>query len=179
MNVRNSLLLLAFILVAGCQPLTMQRRDDGPVPVTLRVDDAAYWLEEWFRIVSLPADQVEQAVQLRQEEFARNPDARNRLRLVLLLAEGPPAVRDERRAQALLAQLDEAQTSPSAHALAELLRRMIREQLAARGKIATLEQGLSESEQRVKELERQLQELTDIEQSIQQRETPVQRKEKE
>lgn len=179
MNVRKSLLLLVYIVVSGCQPVTMQRHEEGPVPVTLRVDDAAYWLEEWFRIVSLSTDQVEQAVKLRQEEFARNPDARNRLRLVLLLAEGPPPVRDERRAQDLLAQLDEAHTSPSSRALAELLRRMIREQLAASGKIATLQQGLSESEQRVKELERQLQELTDIEQSIQQRETPVERKEKE
>jgi hypothetical protein len=173
------LFIIVFVLAAGCQPMAVQHNDEGPVPVTLRVDDAAYWLEEWYRMQSLPAGQVKQAVKVREEEFSRNPDARNRLRLVLLLAEGPRRVRDERRAYVLLSELDESHTTPSSRALAALLTQMVGEKVAAGDRIATLRQELSESEERVLELERQLQELTDIEQSIQQRETPVERKEKE
>ena len=160
--------------------MAVQRDRDGPVPVTLRVDDAAYWLEEWQRLMDLPPEQLDQAMKLREQEFKDNPrDVRNRLRLALLLVEGPVAVRDTRRAQSLLDGLDQAHISPSSRALAALLSQVVRERLAAGDKIATMKQGLSESEQRVKELERQLQELTDIEQSIQQRETPVERKERE
>jgi len=177
--VRKFLLSLAFIVTAGCQPMAVQHHNEGPVPVTLRVDDAAYWLEEWNRLMALPADQVDQALTNREQEFARSASTRNRLRLVLLLAEGPPAVRDERRALVLLAELDDGDASASARALAALLRQVVREQRAAGEKIATLKQAVSDSDERVKELERQLQELTDIEQSIQQRETPVERKEKE
>jgi len=160
--------------------MAVQRHGDGPVPVTFRVDDAAYWLEEWQRLMALPPDQFEQALKLREQEFSQNPqDERARLRLALLLVEGPAPVRDPLRAQKLLKDLDEARASGSARALAALLKQVVSEQVATSDKIATLRQGLSQSEQRVKELERQLQELTNIEQSIQQRETPVERKEKE
>lgn len=175
----NFLIYIVLILIVGCQPMAVQRHEEGPVPVTLRVDDAAYWLEEWQRTMTLPADQVTQAVTLREQEFASSPDPRTRLRLVLLLAEGPQGVRDERRALALLEKLDAAHASPSTLALAALLDQVVRKQVVAGDKIATLRQGLNESTERVKELERQLQELTDIEQSIQQRETPVERKEME
>jgi hypothetical protein len=176
--VRKFLLALAFIFTAACQSVAVQHHDEGPVPVTLRVDDAAYWLEEWNRLMTLPADQVLQALKSREQEFARSPDPRNRLRLALLLAEGPPAVRNEQRALALLAELDD-DASASAQALAALLRQVVREQSAAGAKIAMLKQAVSDADERVNELERQLQELADIEQSIQQRETPVERKEKE
>jgi hypothetical protein len=179
MNVRKSLLFMVIIMTAGCQPMAVERHDEGPMPVTLRVDDSAYWVEEWSRLMALPADRVDEALSVREQEFASNPDARSRLRLALLLAEGPPAVRHERRALTLLAGVeDDPHASASARALANLLTQIIREQLRSSDKINTLEQSLNESGVRVKELERQLQELTDIEQSIKQRETPVERKEK-
>lgn len=177
---RNPLLILIVLLMAGCQPMAVQQDRSGPVPVTLRIDDAAYWLEEWQRLMDLPADQVQQAIELREQEFRQDPrDVRARLRLALMLVEGPAAVRDTRRAQSLIEGFDPARASASSKALAALLDQVVRERIAASDKIASLKQGLSASEQRVKELERQLQELTDIEQSIQQRETPVERKEKE
>ena len=176
---RKLLLILAFISIAGCRPLVVQNRDDSSVPVTLRVDDAAYWLEEWYRVTVLPSDQIEQALATREQEFAARQDARNRLRLALLLAEGPEAVRDQRRALGLLDGLDQAQVSGSARALAALLSQVVREQAAASGKITTLKQDLKQTGDRVNELERQLQELTNIEQSIQQREMPVEGKEKQ
>jgi hypothetical protein len=157
--------------------MAVERGGEGPVPVTLRVDDAAYWLEEWHRLRELPPQQAREAAQLRAREFSENPNTRNRLRLALLLAEGPPAVRDQRRALALLQQLDDPAASASARALAALLQQVIREQLAASGKISELTAAGARSAQRVQELEQQLQELTDIEQSIQQRVTPMERKE--
>jgi hypothetical protein len=177
--VRKLLLILIFVLIAGCRPLVVQNHDDGPVPVTLRVDDAAYWLEEWYRVTVLPGDQVEQTLATREQEYAAHQDARNRLRLALLLAEGPEAVRDQRRALGLLDGLDQTQVSGSARALAALLSQVVREQAATSGKITTLKQELKQAGDRVDELERQLQELTNIEQSIQQREMPVEGKEKQ
>ena len=176
---RKGLFFLACLMIAACQPVTVERRDDGPVPVTLRVDDAAYWLEEWYRVTSLPAGEVEDTLRTREQEFSERPSPRTRLRLVLLLAEGPAVVRDQPRAQALLRKLDAANASASARALAALLGQVIKEQVASSDKIIKLQQNVTQAEDRVKELERQLQELTNIEQSIQQRETPVERKEKE
>ncbi len=178
-------LLLLVLLLTACQPMAVQRRDQGPVPVALRVDDAAYWLEEWSRLRELPAAQIKQALEHRNRDYARRPDTRARLRLALLLAEGPPSVRDEPRALSLLAELDAQRASASSRALAQLLLQVLREKTGKGDKIAVLQQNLRASEARVKtlepqlrELERQLQELTHIEQSIQQRETPVERKEK-
>ena len=176
---RKILFLKVCFLVAACQPVTVQRHDDGPVPVTLRVDDAAYWLEEWYRVTSLQGDQLEQTLKTREQEFAEHRSPRTRLRLALLLAEGPPAVRDQLRALALLEKMDTASASASGRALAALLGQAIREQVVAGDKIKQLQQDLAQSAQRVKELERQLQELTNIEQSIQQRETPLEGKEKQ
>jgi hypothetical protein len=177
--VRKILFLTVCFLVAACQPVTVQRHDDGPVPVTLRVDDAAYWLEEWYRVTSLQGDQLEQTLKTREQEFTEHRSPRTRLRLALLLAEGPPAVRDQLRALALLEKMDTASASASGRALAALLGQAIREQVVAGDKIKQLQQDLAQSAQRVKELERQLQELTNIEQSIQQRETPLEGKEKQ
>ncbi len=157
--------------------MAVQRDADSRVPVALRVDDAAYWLEEWWRLRALSPEQNEQALERRQQEFARRPDIRSRLRLALLLAEGPAEVRDERRALKLLQGL-EPHASASSRALARLLTQAISEKAGASDKIVVLKQALTESEVRVKELERQLQELTNIEQSIQKRETPLERKEK-
>lgn len=176
---RKILFLTVCFLVAACQPVTVQRRDDGPVPVTLRVDDAAYWLEEWYRVTSLQGDQLDQTLKTREQEFAEHRNPRTRLRLALLLGEGPPAVRDQLRALALLEKMDTDNASASGRALAALLGQAIREQVVSGDKIKQLQQDLAQSAQRVKELERQLQELTNIEQSIQQRETPLEGKEKQ
>ena len=160
--------MLVFFQLSGCQPVTVTRTE-GPVPVTLRVDDAAYWLEEWQRIRELPEDQLQLTVKTREHEFARSAGTRNRLRLALLLAAGPQPVRDHGRARKLLVELDTARASESARALAALLEQIIDEQQWSVDKIAELRAKLKESETRVEELERQLQELTNIEQSIQQR----------
>ena len=176
---RKYLIVITCFLVGGCQPMVVHNRDEGPVPVTLRVDDAAFWLEEWYRVTVLPGDQIEQTLVTREQEFAARQDTRNRLRLALLLAEGPQAVRNQRRALSLLEGLDQQHASGSARALAALLSQVVREQAAAGDKITALKQDLKQTGDRVKELEQQLQELTNIEQSIQQREAPVQGKEKE
>lgn len=176
---RNFIVLSGCLLVAACQPVTVQHHEAGPVPVTLRVDDAAYWLEEWHRLIELPRDEFAQTLQTREQEFVRSQDPRTRLRLVLLLAEGPAQVRDPARALTLLKGLDKVRASDSARALAALLTQILREQVDAGDKISKLKRDLALADARVKELEQQLQELTNIEQSIQQRETPVERKEKE
>ena len=161
--------VLLFIGLVACQPMTVQRRDEGPVPVTVRVDDAAYWLEEWYRAKDLPEDQLVQILETRKQEFEQLPGPRSRLRLALLLAEGPAPVRDQVQAQRLLKGLDSAKASDSAKALAALLDQVIAEQRWSVDKIAEQRTTIEQMGPRIEELERQLQELTDIEQSIQQR----------
>ena len=166
---RRLLAFLAFLMLGACQPVTVQR-SEGPVPVAVRVDDAAYWLEEWHRVVQLPEDQLQLTLASREQDFERAPDPRTRLRLALLLAEGPKSVRDQSRALKLLKGLNTEQASDSARALAFLLQQIIGEQHWSGDKIAELRAKLKQSDARIEELERQLQELTTIEQSIQQRE---------
>jgi hypothetical protein len=163
------LVLLLFVSLAACQPVTVQRSDEGRVPVTVRVDDAAYWLEEWYRVRDLPEAQLVEIVASRRQEFEELPGPRNRLRLALLLAEGPAVVRDQAQAQRLLRELDPAEASASAKALAALLDQVIAEQRWSVDKIAEQKTRIEKNAARIEELERQLQELTDIEQSIQQR----------
>jgi len=161
-------ILLIFIVISGCQPVTV-KRTDGPVPLAVRVDDAAYWLEEWNRIRGLSDDKLQRTLKTRERDFLKAPSPRSRLRLTLLLAEGPKLVRDQPRALSLLKGLDATRASDSARALAALLAQVIGEQLWSRDKMAGLRSRLKQADTRVDELERQLQELTNIEQSIQQR----------
>jgi hypothetical protein len=158
-------------MLSACQPVTVQH-SDGVVPVSLRVDDAAYWLEEWHWVTGLAAVQQEEILVSREREFQQSATPRNRLRLALLLAEGPGSVRDQRRALALLEEMDMDQASDSGKALSALLQQVIAEYDWFDEKITGLRANLKESETRVEELERQLQELTTIEQNIQQREIP-------
>ena len=166
---KRSLLLSVLISLTGCQPMTVQHSVQGPVPVTVRVDDAAFWLEEWYRIKGLPEDDLTSILKTREAEFAATPAPRARLRLALLLAEGPRPVRDQARAARLLAGLDEERASESARALTALLEQVIAEQRWSSDKLTQQRSNLARARARIRELERQLQELTDIEQSIQQR----------
>jgi hypothetical protein len=159
---------MAFISFSGCQPVTVQR-SDGPVPLAVRVDDAAYWIEEWNRTRDLQGDKLQRTLEMRERDFANSPSPRSRLRLALLLAEGPKQVRDQARALGLLKELDVTIASESARALAALLEQVIGEQMWSGDKVTELRSKLKEADTRVEELERQLQELTNIEQSIQQR----------
>jgi hypothetical protein len=169
--VRNLLLLGVIIGLSACQPATV-RHQDGPVPVVDSVDDVAYWLEEWQRVIALPEDQLVQAFEAREFEFERSANPGTRLRLALLLAEGPQPVRNQGRALKLLSELDAGQASDGARALAALLKQVVEEQRWSIDKIAELNRNLKASQTHVEELELQLQELTTIEQNIQQRELP-------
>ncbi|HFD79535.1 MAG TPA: hypothetical protein ENK05_03935 [Gammaproteobacteria bacterium] len=170
------IVLLMLVVLAACQPVTVQH-NEGSLPVVVRVDDAAYWLEEWNKTEGLPDEQLKLALKTREHEFAGSPSPRTRLRLALLLAQGPAAVRDQKRALELLQGLDRDAASASAVALAALLTQVIREQQWSADRIAELRAKVKVSETRAAELEQQLQEaeeqlkqLTTIEQKIQQRE---------
>ena len=170
--VHKPLIVLLVMSVAACQPMTVQRSTGGQVPVAVRVDDAAYWLEEWQQVIELPDAQLKQILEIRKQEFIRSAEPRTRLRLALLLAAGPRSVRDQERALKLLKGLDIDRADASSRALAALLQQNIEEQDWSGGKIDELSEKLEQSQARVEELERQLQELTTIEQNIQQRVTP-------
>jgi len=174
--VHNLLWIVVIIGLSACQPVT-HRHVDGPVPVVARVDDEAYWLEEWHRVIALPEEQLLLTFKARELEFERSANPETRLRLVLLLAEGPQPVRDQTRALKLLTELDAGQASDSAKALAALLKQVIEEQRWSINKMAELNRELEASKTHVEELELQLQELTTIEQNIQQREIPSSLKE--
>ncbi|GEM_PF-1104660 len=169
---RNTLSILAvLVLLGGCTSLSLQR-SQGPVPVAVRIDDAAYWLEEWQRTLSMPDDALQRTLRARELDFENDPGPRSRLRLALLLGEGKKPVRDQSRALQLIKDMDRSKASDSARALAALLEQSIGERLWAGEKITTLRKELKDARARIEELERQLQELTSIEQSIQDRTKP-------
>jgi hypothetical protein len=164
------LISLSSLTLAGCQPVTVQRSEGAmPLPVTVRVDDVGYWLEEWQRIIVLPTEQLQAVLQTREKEFTAAHTARTRLRLALLLTAGPASVRDHAKALNLLKHMDVAKADSSEKALAALLEQMIAEQQWSGDKITEQRVLLKESEDRIGELERQLQELKNIEHTIQQR----------
>ncbi|GMQ87198.1 MAG: hypothetical protein BMS9Abin08_0396 [Gammaproteobacteria bacterium] len=170
---RKLLIITVIMVLTACQPMTVQRSTGSvPVPVAVRIDDAAYWLEEWQQLIKLPDEQLKQILEIRRQEFIRSAEPRTRLRLALLLAAGPKSVRDQERALKLLKGLDMDRADDSARALAALLQQNIEEQNWSGDKIAGLREKLTQSEARIEELERQLHEFTTIEQNIQQRETP-------
>ena len=172
---RNLLWIIFILGMTACQPVTLQHRDG--VPVAFRVDDAAYWLEEWHRVITLPEDQLTRSLKARETEFEESPTPRSSLRLALLLAEGPRSVRNQSRALALLEEPDTRQASDSEKALAALLKQIIAEQQWSNYEVIKLNRNLTDSRTRIEELENQLQELTNIEQNIQQRELPGSTKE--
>jgi polyhydroxyalkanoate synthesis regulator phasin len=162
---------MVMVALSACRPVTVQHAE-GVVPVSFRVDDAAYWLEEWHWITGLPEGQQREILADREREFEQSATSRNRIRLALLLAEGPASVRNQSRAQELLEGMDKEQTSQSGRALSALLQQVIAEHDWFIDELAAARSELEESESRIEELERQLQELTSIEQNIQQREIP-------
>lgn len=162
-------LVFVCLLLVACQPVTVQRTENL-VPVSVRVDDAAYWLEEWKRTRELPSGQQVEILGKREQAFSESSGPRNRLRLALLLAAGPDSIRNQDRAYNLLKDMNYDEASHSAQALSTLLMQMIGEQQESSGKIKLLEARLEQSQARTQELERQLQALTDIEQKIQNRE---------
>lgn len=174
---RNLLWIVAIIGLAACQPITV-KDVDCPLTTAVRVDDTGYWLEEWQRTIALPEDRLVQTLNARELEFERSANPRTRLRLALLLTEGPQPVRDQARALELLSDFDAGQASDSEKALAALLTQVLEEQRWFSDKVAELNRKSKDSETQIEELERQLRELTTIEQNIQQRELPNSRKEK-
>lgn len=185
-NSRRWLILAAVILASGCTPLTVSRNSEKPIPVQLRVDDAAYWLDEWYRVIRLPNDQYKAALAAREANFASKPGPRSRLRLALLLAEGKPSGLDRARALKLVKGL-EPDAADSTKALALLLENRLAslqkvKKSKASGKTskesektskesgkADTSKDLQAAQARIKELEQQLHDLTAIEQNIQER----------
>lgn len=166
---RNMVLPFLVLLLSGCQPVTVQQKESGVVPVAVRVDDSAYWLEEWYRTMDLPEDQLLRLLEQRRKEFAESPGTRNRLRLALLLTAGPAPVRNQAEAYKILTDIDKINANESELSLAALLVQIIDEQNWSSARIRELKGEMERSQARADELERQLQELTNIEQTIQER----------
>ena len=166
-------LLLVFLLTGlyACQPVTVQQVEHS-MPVEVRVDGVGNWLEEWHRVIALPEDQLILTLKYRELEFEQSANPETRLRLALVLAEGPQPVRDQARALELLKGLDTEQASDSAKALAALLSQVIEEQKWSINRITGLNRELKDTHLHAEELERQMRELTTIEQNIQERELP-------
>ncbi|MEN8206859.1 MAG: hypothetical protein ABFS24_12725 [Pseudomonadota bacterium] len=171
---RNLMWVVAITGLSACQLVNLQHVDG---PFAVGVDDEAYWLEEWHRVIALPEDQLLLTFRTREHEFEQSANPGTRLHLALLLAEGPQPVRDQARALKLLTELDAGQASDSARALAALLKQVIEEQRWSIDKMTELNRKLKTSQTHVEALELQLQELATIEQNIQQRELPDSEKE--
>jgi hypothetical protein len=164
--------LLVLLLVACSElPRIQSAVDVSPVDERGNVNSN---LEEIDAASTMTALQQERLLADMERDFRVEPDANNRLRLVLLLLISNEPVRDRGRARVLLEEIDATTPlSSSQQALVLLLSRFFESQETMLGQMESCIEQVAQQERRINELEEQQKELTSIEQNIQHREKPA------
>ena len=141
-------------------------------PITSKGYGADYWLEQRHEIRIMTAEQRLVTYQLWEQDYMKEPDTNNRVKLALLLATGHESIRNLKRARGILGGIDPEPENHSDQEFIIVLKQFIDEQLQADTTISDLRALSKKKTRQIKELEEQQQALTNIEQNIQQRETP-------
>jgi len=166
------LVALSVLALGACSELRSLSHT-GFAPVISRGHNANDWLSELYATREMSEAQLRGELASREEDFRRQPDNANRLRLVLLLAAGNEPVRDPQRARELLAESGSLPENPGDRELVIILRQFLDEQEVSELEIRSLSQQMETQSRRIEELEGQQKALTTIEQSIQKRDIPV------
>ena len=144
----------------------------GLAPVTSKGYGADYWLEQMHDIRTMAPEQRLVTYQLWEQDYTKEPDTNNRIKLALLLSSGHESIRNLERARVILAGIEPEPENHSDQEFILLLNQFIDELLLADASISDLRALGKKKTRQIKELEKQQRALTDIEQNIQQRETP-------
>jgi len=161
------------LLLAACSEIPhIQPAED--VPAVDERGSVNSNLEEIDAASTMTALQQERLLAEMERDFRVEPDANNRLRLVLLLVIGSEAVQDRERARDLLEEIGTSTSlSSSQQALVLLLSQFFENQDAMLGQVESCTEQIAQLERRISELEEQQKELTSIEQNIQHRDNPA------
>jgi hypothetical protein len=171
------LVLLSFFLLNACSQfpaLTYPGLPPALPPPLPPVIDAGRGIHEWLAelhgMQDLTPELLLAALATREQEYAENPTASNRLRFALLLAAGNESIRDYTHARELLANINLLLQDPAEQALATILQQFIDQQQTDNKTISELSKQVKGQRNRIKELEEQQRALTTIEHNIKQRE---------
>jgi hypothetical protein len=160
---------LFFVLVLGGCNSIAQKPHSEVVPVIDRGSDLNNRFEELHVSRAMTPGQLEPYLASRELNFLDNPNFDNRMTLVLLLAAGDKAIRDQVRALELLEGIGSVPIDTADQELVLILKQFLETQLATSRRYDLLSKQLSEQDKQIEELKQQLRELTTIEQNIQQR----------
>ena len=144
----------------------------GFAPVKSKGYGADYWLEQRHEIRTMAAEQRLVTYELWEQDYIKEADTNNRIKLALLLATGHESIRNLERAREILGGINPEPENHSDQEFIILLKQFIDEQLQADDTISDLRALGKKKTRQIKELEEQQQALTNIEQNIQQRDTP-------
>ena len=140
-------------------------------PITSKGDGADYWLEQMYEIRTMTSEQRLVTYELWEQDYIKDPDTNNRVKLAQLLATGHESIRNLQRAREILGGIDPEPENPGDREFIIQLKQFIDEQLQADVTISELKALTRKKTRQIKELEEQQRALTDIEQNIQHRET--------
>lgn len=163
----RTVIILPFLMLLGCNSL--QPESGSFLAPVSTAGGADYWLGQVNATHGLPTSELQDVRFSWENDFHRQPDAGNRLKLALLLSFGDEPVRDITKADQVLEGIDTTMLSQGDRELVTILEQYL--ELALN--INKLSDRASRKDKRVKELEQQLRDLTSIEQTIQQREKAV------
>ena len=144
----------------------------GFAPITFKGYGADYWLEQMHEIRTMTPEQRLVTYELWEQDYIKESDTNNRVKLALLLATGHESIRNLERAREILLGIDPEPENNSDQEFIILLKQFTAEQLQADTTISDLRALSKKKTRQIKELEEQQQALTNIEQNIQQRDTP-------
>lgn len=144
----------------------------GFAPITSKGYGADYWLEQRHEIRTMTPEQRLVTYELWEQDYIKESDTNNRVKLALLLATGHESIRNLERAREILVGIEPKPESHSDQEFIIVLKQFIDEQLQADTTISDLRALNRKRTRQIKELEKQQRALTNIEQNIQQRETP-------
>jgi hypothetical protein len=144
----------------------------GFAPITSKGYGADYWLEQRHEIRTMTAEQRLVTYELWEQDYIKESDTNNRVKLALLLASGHESIRNLERAREILVGIDPEPENHSDQEFIIVLKHFIDEQLQADASISDLRALSKKKTRQIKELEEQQRALTNIEQNIQQREIP-------
>ena len=163
------LIAAAFFLLTACSEFQYYS-STGFAPVTSKGYGADYWLEQLHEIRTMTPEERLVAYELWEQDYIKNADTNNSIKLALLLAAGDESMRNPEQSLEIIEWIDPDLENDGDRELATILRQFIDEQLEAAATIKDFIKQIKQNNIQIKELEQQLQALTNIEQNIQQRE---------
>ena len=164
--IRNGLLLAIVLLLTGCaglRTLSLQETELEERQVIQLIHYAQ-------RVATMTAEQQRREYNAGNQEFARDKEAMNRMRLALLLATPGASVHDAVRAASLLEPMAAPGNSPSLlRSFARLLYAQLNERASEHKRAGQMREQIEVRKEAERTLREQLEALKEVERTIMQR----------